>query len=546
MRLKGILFITLIFLFAFADANNNFSIKTVVIDAGHGGKDPGAIGAAKTREKDIALQVALKLGEYISKNYPDVNVIYTRKTDVFIELHERAEIANKAKADLFIAVHINSSPNPEFYGTSTYVLGLHRSEANLEVAKRENSVILLEDDRDKNYEFDPNSPEGHIIMSMKQNAFLEQSIAIASKIENQFENYAHRKSMGVKQAGFYVLYKTAMPSLLAEIGFISNPEEEKYLNSERGQEQIAVSLYNAFKVYKKEMEGEPAKEEDAAPVKPEPVKVETAKDEPAPKKDTEPAKITTTTAPEKKPEPVATNTTNSDDNLYVSLKDGRSIRKPVENASGGGKAPAKAEPAPVVKREEPKPVAENKPAVKEEKPEPAVEKTEPKPAPVKREEPKVVEEKKPEPKKEPVAEKKPEPVVEKKPEPKKEPVAEKKPEPKKEPEVKKPTPVADAPVQTSNRLVPLHKAEAGLIFKVQLFALKGELQEYNKAIKVSKTLSCEELSNGLTRYYAGSLKSHAEAKKLLEAARAAGFKDAYIIGYKDGVRLSAEQVRQYE
>lgn len=543
MRLKGILFITLIFLFAFADANNNFSIKTVVIDAGHGGKDPGAIGSGKTREKDIALQVALKLGEYISKNFPDVNVVYTRKTDVFIELHERAEIANKAKADLFIAVHINSSTNPEFYGTSTYVLGLHRSEANLEVAKRENAVILLEDDRDKNYEFDPNSPEGHIIMSMKQNAFLEQSIDIASKIENQFENHAHRKSMGVKQAGFYVLYKTAMPSLLAEIGFISNPEEEKYLNSEKGQDQIASSLFNAFKKYKTEMEGGDGKGAGESTVTPEPVKVEPAAEKTVAKTETKQA---SGSGDSKKPEPEKTVV---DENMYASLKDGRTIRRPTENASGGGKLPTKAETTSMpVKKEEPKPVAENKPVVKEE-PKPVVEK---KPEPVAEKKPEPVVEKKPEPK--PVPEKKPEPVAEKKPEPKKEPViekkpepvAEKKPEPKKEPEVKKPEPVADVPADNGSRLVPLHKAENGVLFKVQMFALKGELKEYAKAIKVSKTLSCEELSNGLTRYYAGNVKSYAEAKRILELAKSAGFKEAYIVGYKDGARMNAEQIKQYE
>ena len=537
MRLKGILFITLIFLFVFAGANNNFSIKTVVIDAGHGGKDPGAIGSGKTREKDIALQVALKLGEYISKNFPDVNVVYTRKTDVFIELHERAEIANKAKADLFIAVHINSSTNPEFYGTSTYVLGLHRSEANLEVAKRENAVILLEDDRDKNYEFDPNSPEGHIIMSMKQNAFLEQSIDIASKIENQFENHAHRKSMGVKQAGFYVLYKTAMPSLLAEIGFISNPEEEKYLNSDKGQDQIASSLFNAFKKYKTEMEGGDGKGTTGeSTVTPEPVKVEPAVEKTVAKTET---KQTSGSSDSKKPE---LEKAVVDENMYASLKDGRTIRRPTENASGGGKLPPKAETTSApVKKEEPKPVAENKPVVKEEpkpaaekKPESVVEKKpEPKPVPEKKPEP--VAEKKPEPKKEPVAEKKPEPVTDKKPEPKKEPVVERKPEP-----------VADAAIDNSNRLVPLHKAENGVLFKVQMFALKGELKEYAKAIKVSKTLSCEELSNGLTRYYAGNVKSYAEAKRILELAKAAGFKEAYIVGYKDGARMNAEQIKQYE
>ena len=279
MRLKSLLFILSLVTGIVAQASN-FVLKTIVIDAGHGGKDPGAIGPGKVQEKDVALVVALKLGDYIQKAHPDVKVIYTRKSDVFLELHERAEIANKNKADLFIAIHCNASTNPDVAGSSSYVLGLHRTEANLEVAKRENAVINLEENKEKYYEFDPNSPEGHIIMSMKQNAFLDQSIEFASKAENQLENYTKRKSMGVKQAGFYVLYKTAMPSILAEIGFISNPDEEKFLNSVKGQDLIASALYNSFKDYKKELEGsegeqfayeqavEKQKEAATTPVKP--------------------------------------------------------------------------------------------------------------------------------------------------------------------------------------------------------------------------------------------------------------------------------------
>lgn len=244
------------------------SVQTVVIDAGHGGKDPGAIGPGKTREKDLTLRMALQLGSMIKENHPDVRVIYTRSTDVFLELYERAEIANRSKADLFISIHINASTNSAAKGSSTYVLGLHKSEANLEVAKRENAVIELESDRDKNYDFNPNAPEGHIIMSMKQNAFLEQSISMASFIEDYQDGSAeNRKTLGVKQAGFYVLYKTAMPSILTELGFISNNWEEKYLASEEGQRTIAWNLYQAFADYKNEMEGKPVK----SVRKPEPV-----------------------------------------------------------------------------------------------------------------------------------------------------------------------------------------------------------------------------------------------------------------------------------
>lgn len=230
------------------------AVKRIVIDAGHGGKDPGAIGLNGLKEKDVCLAVALKLGKYIEDNLPDVEVFYTRKTDVFLELHERASIANKKNADLFISIHVNASTNRAAYGTETFVLGLHRSEANLEVAKRENAVIELEDNTDVNYSFNPNSPEGHIMMSMAQNAYLEQSIDLASKIQNEFSTRAQRFDRGVKQAGFFVLYKTAMPSVLVELGFLSNVEEEKYLKTPLGQDHLASAIYRGFKNYKQQMD----------------------------------------------------------------------------------------------------------------------------------------------------------------------------------------------------------------------------------------------------------------------------------------------------
>ena len=230
-------------------------IKTLVIDAGHGGKDPGAIGPGGKYEAHLALAIALKFGALIEKHFPKIKTVYTRKTDVFLTLNERADIANKAKADLFFCVHLNSSTNKLAFGSSTYALGLHRTEENLEAAKRENAVIELEEGGLKNYEFDPNSPEGHIIMSMKQNAFLEQSLQIASYIEDEQGIVANRKSRGVKQAGFYVLYKTSMPSILTEIGFISNPEEEAFMASERGQKLVALSLFKGFLKYKNAIEG---------------------------------------------------------------------------------------------------------------------------------------------------------------------------------------------------------------------------------------------------------------------------------------------------
>lgn len=230
-----------------------FKIRTVVIDAGHGGKDPGTVGKS-IKEKDVVLKIALKVGEYIEKNIPEVKVIYTRKTDVFIELNERAAISNRNKADLFISIHANAISSPKTYGTETWVMGLHKSEDNLAVAKRENSVILYEDNYQEHYEGFDNSPESYIMFSLMQNAYLENSLKFADKIEKQFKNKAGRHSRGVKQAGFVVLYKTATPSVLVEAGFLSNETEEKFLGTDNGRDLIASGIYRAFKEYKSEVE----------------------------------------------------------------------------------------------------------------------------------------------------------------------------------------------------------------------------------------------------------------------------------------------------
>jgi N-acetylmuramoyl-L-alanine amidase len=230
-------------------AQNEFKVKKVVIDAGHGGHDGGCHGSF-SNEKDVALAIALKLGEYIESNFPDVEVIYTRKTDVFVPLFERAQIANKANADLFICIHVNSG-QPSAYGTETYVMGLHKTESNLKVAQRENSVILYEDDYKNKYEnFDPNSPESYIALTLMQNAYLAQSIDFANKIQTQFRERVGRKDRGVRQAGFLVLHQTAMPSVLIETGFLTNKDEEKFLNSKIGQDYMASAIYRAFKEYK--------------------------------------------------------------------------------------------------------------------------------------------------------------------------------------------------------------------------------------------------------------------------------------------------------
>jgi N-acetylmuramoyl-L-alanine amidase len=258
MRRFNLFFVFIMFFFFFSYASGNpniLKIKKVVIDAGHGGDDPGALGK-KSKEKNIALAVALKLGNYIKTNFPDIEVIFTRKTDVFVELYRRAQIANTNKADLFISIHCNSTTSPDAFGTETWVLGLNKSQANLEVVKKENASVLFEKDYAHQYDgFDPNSPEGNIIFSLYQNAYLDQSLQLADMVQKQFANKLGRHNRGVKQAGFLVLYKTTMPAALIELGFVSNPQEEDFLISENGQSQIASSIYKAFKEYKTNYEG---------------------------------------------------------------------------------------------------------------------------------------------------------------------------------------------------------------------------------------------------------------------------------------------------
>ena len=227
---------------------------TLVIDPGHGGKDAGAVGK-KAKEKTINLNVALAFGKLVKEKCPEVKVIYTRTTDKFVALKERAAIANRNNADLFVSIHTNAVPRgKKVYGTETFTLGTARAEENLEVAKRENSVITYEEDYAETYAgFDPNSPESYIIFEFMQDRYMEQSVDLARCIQEQYTSYAGRQNKGVKQAGFLVLRETSMPSVLTELGFISTPAEENYLNSERGQRQLAQSLYNGFATYYKKV-----------------------------------------------------------------------------------------------------------------------------------------------------------------------------------------------------------------------------------------------------------------------------------------------------
>lgn len=227
----------------------------VVIDPGHGGHDPGAVGKI-SKEKNINLNVALKLGNMIKKNCEDVKVIYTRSKDVFIPLDRRAEIANNAKADLFISIHTNAlANNRTTKGASTWTLGLAKSDANLAVAQRENSVILYESDYKTRYAgFNPSSAESYIIFEFMQDKYMEQSVHLASLVQKQFRHTCKRVDRGVHQAGFLVLKASAMPSILVELGFISTPEEERYLNTENGANTLAKGIYLAFLTYKREHE----------------------------------------------------------------------------------------------------------------------------------------------------------------------------------------------------------------------------------------------------------------------------------------------------
>ena len=222
---------------------------TVVIDAGHGGHDPGAMGKL-TQEKKLNLEVSQRLEQQIKLHHPDVKVVMTRKNDVFLTLQQRADIVNKNNADLFICIHTNAAENRNVTGTETFVLGVDKMQSNLDVAMRENAVMLLEDDYQTTYEgFDPNSVDSYIMFELMQDQYIDQSLNFATLVQHQFTDIG-RSDRGVRQAGFWVLHKSACPSVLIEMGFISNINEEKYLASDKGKEDITNSIYQAFEQYK--------------------------------------------------------------------------------------------------------------------------------------------------------------------------------------------------------------------------------------------------------------------------------------------------------
>ena len=254
MRISGIKWICLIIISSFAffgaeGQKKNGSIKTVVIDACHGGKDPGTI-VGRAKEKNIVLDIALKLGSLIKQNQKNIKVVYIRDGDYFVPLMDRAQIANRANADLFISIHANYCGNPEIYGTETYVLGLHRTEDNLNVAKKENSVILLEEDYSTRYEgFNPNLSESYIMFELIQDTYLDQSLRFATILQSNFKEVAQRHDRDVRQAGFLVLRETAMPSVLIETGYLSNKKENSFLLTDEGREEISHSIYGSLLNY---------------------------------------------------------------------------------------------------------------------------------------------------------------------------------------------------------------------------------------------------------------------------------------------------------
>jgi len=247
--LPYLIILTGIFIFSPVQAQD--ARFTVVLDAGHGGHDPGA-QSALSKEKDINLSVVLDLGAIIEQKLKDVKVVYTRKTDKYLTLQERADVVNDHHADLFICIHTNASPSPAAYGAETFTLGLAKTRTNLDVAMRENSVILLEEDYRTKYKgFDPKSVDSYIMFEFMQDKYIDKSVEFSSIIQKQFVSYCQRADRGVRQAGFWVLHRSACPSVLVELGFISNQAEERYLTSERGQKEMATAIFNAFIDYKR-------------------------------------------------------------------------------------------------------------------------------------------------------------------------------------------------------------------------------------------------------------------------------------------------------
>lgn len=490
--MKRILVIVLVLLvtgvfYSFAPANKNgYHIRTVVIDAGHGGHDTGCLGK-DAREKNVALAVSLKLGRMIEERFPDVKVIYTRKTDVFVELRERADIANRNHADLFICVHCNSGGKAA-YGVETYVMGLHKTDDNLNVSKRENSSILLEKDYKTKYDgYDPNSPESNIIFNLYQNAYMEKSLTFASKVQAQVEE-AGRFNRGVKQAGFLVLYKTAMPSVLIETGFLTNSTEENFLDSEKGQVNISNAIFKAFKEYKVDME-----EGDRT--------------------DTETGKAKDTIANKKAVVIInqdSIDKKNAADAAAAEIKEKAKKADAVSNNKTNDKKN-------VSKTEKPAPAIDARTDIKVDKP--AIDSSTNKSSTTV--EVKKTEEKKPEEKK---AEQKTSEVKVpevKMPEPKPQPIAEKKPV----------QPSAEKPVDDF-----FYTVQVGASPSVS----ESELKKYS-AVRDMKVIASED--GKMQRITSGKYTTYTQAVTAQNKLRSSGFADAYVTPYNQGKRITIKDAK---
>ncbi len=528
-------------------------LRKVVIDPGHGGKDPGAIGSF-SKEKDIVLAVSLKLAELIQEKHPDVKVILTREDDRFIELYQRAAIANKAKADLFISVHANSNKKKDPSGVEFYVLGLHKSEENLEVAKKENAVVNLEGNVTENYGFDPNSAEGNIIMTMKQSLFLDNSIHFAKKIENEFKNDDNQSIRGTKQAGFLVLYQTAMPSCLLEIGFISNTEEEEYMNSKLGQINIATKIANAFTEYKRKFEGKNADiqvnsdlsaAEKIASIEKQMEQAEKLKAEKA----GYPNAIKEMESNQKMAQ--AKDAAKQPPLTIEPVKEIAKVpSKPFIEEQKEKTKPKEATPAPrkiiIVEEDTPLELVKiDEPKVNEEKNEPIAkinQKTEVTPVVTDNQKQKILEEKLKLEEKAKAETKKMEAKVE--------PKIEKKPMPKiiiEDSEIDKKVTQAQSknnnsePTTKPNAVLSAPKAtyiapKSGLIYKIQVKASQRKIENRDLIYGTFPDIK-ESLEDGLYKYVTGEFKSIDEAKKHREFVKMKGYADAFIVKYENGVRI---------
>lgn len=251
------LMVTVTIFVAFTPNYSKPSIKKIVIDAGHGGSDPGNLGTGryKITEKDVTLDVSKQLGKYITDQFPEIEIVYTRKDDSYPTLNKRVEVANDSKADLFISVHCDAFTKPTAKGSSSFVMGMHKTEESLRVAMKENASIYREENYKQNYSFDPGDPDTYIALTLRQNAYLDNSLLLSQKIQDQFRTRVGRVDRGVRQAGYFVICYTTMPSVLVELGFLTNAEEEDFLNSKDGRSYMASAIFRAFKEYKEEIEG---------------------------------------------------------------------------------------------------------------------------------------------------------------------------------------------------------------------------------------------------------------------------------------------------